>query len=495
MNDRLTLDRNDSTAVVSVRQIGLLAWMFAIAVSLAGLWSGSLHPWDEALSAERAREMLVTGDWLTPHFQYVPDFNKPPLYYWLTAIFFKLFGIDELTVRLGSALLALGCLALCQRAASRLGGTPAAGLLAMWLLASNPHWINLTREGRLDSGMALGMALCLALLLRRPKRPRDPWLAGVALGLAMLIKTPLALAILFPAALGLVIEGRWRDAWRRLALALAVAAAIALPWYGAQLALWGWTYVRQFFIGQHWSQFLNRFGRPEETPWYFLAQWAGRAPFSFAALVLAAVLAGRRRREERALAAWWLAAAMLLGTLSLSRVKYNHYLVLIYPFAAVCSAAAIGRAMRDRLAPPSRRWCHAALAFVSLALFFPYYRTKLDGAPDQKVLARAILKTEGPDARFLTFSMPVNCLLFYSKGRVYRANDSFLANEMQKLTVNGSPPLLVVAEKARVASVRAAAATIQPVPRITRVRSVGSLVLLRIEAADVIADRPPPSAP
>ena len=55
---------------------------------------------DEGRYAEIAREMLETGDFINPHLNYVKYFEKPPLFYWLTAWSIRFFGHNEKAVRM-----------------------------------------------------------------------------------------------------------------------------------------------------------------------------------------------------------------------------------------------------------------------------------------------------------------------------------------------------------------------------------------------------------
>ena len=60
---------------------------------------------DEPRYAWIARDMAESGDWITPRLYGKPWFEKPPLYYWSAALSFKLFGVNEATARLPSAVL------------------------------------------------------------------------------------------------------------------------------------------------------------------------------------------------------------------------------------------------------------------------------------------------------------------------------------------------------------------------------------------------------
>jgi 4-amino-4-deoxy-L-arabinose transferase-like glycosyltransferase len=85
-------------------------FVFAAFFFLYGIWDGSLYPWDEGYYGEAAREMAVEGlGWLTLHYNYQPFFEKPPLLIWLTALAYKVFGVNELAVRFWSALAGFGC--------------------------------------------------------------------------------------------------------------------------------------------------------------------------------------------------------------------------------------------------------------------------------------------------------------------------------------------------------------------------------------------------
>jgi len=68
------------------------------------LGGGSLAAWDEAIYAQVSKEMVQGGDWLTPHWEYTVWFEKPPLFMWITALFYRLFGVSEFWTRMPSAL-------------------------------------------------------------------------------------------------------------------------------------------------------------------------------------------------------------------------------------------------------------------------------------------------------------------------------------------------------------------------------------------------------
>src|SRR5579863_2214506 len=76
----------------------------AAIATLPGLGSGTLWDNSETAYGEVAREILITHDWAVMHFNTVPYFVQPPLYFWLAAAFSLLFGLSSFALRLPSAL-------------------------------------------------------------------------------------------------------------------------------------------------------------------------------------------------------------------------------------------------------------------------------------------------------------------------------------------------------------------------------------------------------
>src|SRR5437879_6518455 len=81
----------------------LAVWSFSYRLGAAPL----LDDPTEAEYAEVGREMLETGDWISPQLNYVLFLNKPPLTYWMIALSDRLFGVNEFASRLPSVLAGL----------------------------------------------------------------------------------------------------------------------------------------------------------------------------------------------------------------------------------------------------------------------------------------------------------------------------------------------------------------------------------------------------
>lgn len=245
-------------------------WLLAVvftAVYLGSLFSPALLDDADSTHAEAAREMFVTGDYVTLHVNGVRYLEKAPLPYWLVAASYHLFGVNEFATRLPMALsvMLLGILALAwgKRAFGERAGIyaglfvyTAAGvylftrilipdvLLSLLIAASLYCWLSASTDGG----------------------PAWKWYAGYAcIALGVLTKGLIALA--FPggtALLYLLITGEWRR-WRefRLLSGLLLFLMIAAPWHvlaglrntGGQ---GGHGFFWFYFVNEHWLRFLGR---------------------------------------------------------------------------------------------------------------------------------------------------------------------------------------------------------------------------------------------
>src|SRR3954469_9039278 len=115
---------------------------------------------DEGRNAEIAREMLASGDWVTPRLNGVNYFEKPPLVYWVTALSEKIFGLNEWAVRAVPALFALWGVLLTYAAARRLFD-PETGLAAAVVLGTSLLWFAIGHIPILDMAVSVMMARAL----------------------------------------------------------------------------------------------------------------------------------------------------------------------------------------------------------------------------------------------------------------------------------------------------------------------------------------------
>src|SRR5580704_1800440 len=214
------------------RQIAstFLALLLACIVLLPLLGHKPLTNWDEGIYAEISREMLSLGV-LIPHWNYQPWFEKPPLMLWITAAFFKVFGVTEFWARAGSALSGVGIVALLHAWLARKDA------LAAWLSTSILlgifGFLHVCRVGEMDVLLSLGCCIALCGLTAIHDRRLSGWyFFCVGLAIAMMAKGAASIVLIIAALLFAALE-RWnatrfgRFFWSGLLLFL----LIVLPWH------------------------------------------------------------------------------------------------------------------------------------------------------------------------------------------------------------------------------------------------------------------------
>src|SRR3984957_15481376 len=135
--------------------------LLAAVIYLPGLGRPALWEPDEGRYAEIAREMVVSGDYVTPRDDYELYFEKPPLVYWAEAVAIKVFGVDEFAVRLPAAMFSIGQVVITAALAEAMLGA-SAGFLAALALALSPLFFSLARFATLDPALAFFLTAALA---------------------------------------------------------------------------------------------------------------------------------------------------------------------------------------------------------------------------------------------------------------------------------------------------------------------------------------------
>lgn len=318
----------------------------------------------EPLFAEAARQMTVTGDWITPYFNGVTRFDKPPLIYWLMALGYHLVGVNSWGARIPSALtgtLLVGAVFwVCDRLVRSTASDPdlapearysrALPYLITAPLALNLQMIFFGRTGYSD--MLLNLCFGGSLLsffagyTATDRRSRVWGYLGfwILMALGVLTKGPVGLVLPGGIVLAFLLVTRQLKnvlremPWRWGAI---LFAAIALPWYG--LAYWvnGEVFIDAFF-GFHNLERFTQVVNHHSGPWYyhFVMVLVGFAPWSLAIpAAIGAVWAQRpwknpdRRQQLGLLAGIWF--VLELGFFTIAQTKYITYSLPSIPAAAI----------------------------------------------------------------------------------------------------------------------------------------------------------------
>jgi 4-amino-4-deoxy-L-arabinose transferase-like glycosyltransferase len=258
-------------------------WLFAgFLLVLTVIWFSSIdyrklaNP-DEGRYAEIPREMLHSGDWLTPRLNNIKYFEKPPLQYWITAALYKVFGFNEWTARLWVALTGLLGVVLTWFLGRRLWGTET-GVAAALVLLSSTYYIIFSNVLTLDMGFSFFMTLALvAYLMAQDSANNTPrgraWAmtTWVAASLAVLSKGFAGVALPLLALLAYTLMQRDFSAWRnlRIAIGLPLMLVIVTPWFvGVSVA--NPEFFKFFFVHEHLQRFASTAHHRTGSWWYFI---------------------------------------------------------------------------------------------------------------------------------------------------------------------------------------------------------------------------------
>jgi 4-amino-4-deoxy-L-arabinose transferase-like glycosyltransferase len=373
----------------SPRLLGAIAisWVFLVA-AIAFLWHlGSVGLIDETEPkfVEAARQMAITGDWITPYFNDATRFDKPPLIYWLMAIGFKTIGVNTWAARLPSALSAMVLVGLMfytlQNFAQNLGSFPQllhksptqshadqlektdtirrqlqpwlSATIASTILALTPQIIAWARTGVSDMlltasiGAAMLSFFCAYAHKDRPK-PQTLWYFAfyVFLALGTLDKGPVAIVLPGLAIIPfLLYVGNLRSVLResRLIPGTLLYLLITVPWFAAVTWVHGKAYTDTFFGHHNFERFTNVVDN-HAAPWYFyfVIVLAAFLPFSiYLPLAIARLKFWRRRfwqqqsrSQQLGLFAWfWFASVFIFFSISVT--KLPSYVLPLMPAAAI----------------------------------------------------------------------------------------------------------------------------------------------------------------
>src|ERR1700726_3611340 len=341
----------------------MLAVVFA-AVFLGSLFSPPLLDDADSTHAEAAREMFVTGDYVTLHVNGVRYLEKAPLPYWMVAFCYQIFGVNEFASRLPMALsvLLLGVLAVVW---GRRAFGERAGIYAGLMVYTSAGVFLFTRVLIPDVLLSLLIVASLYFFLTALESDERTWrwYAGYAcMALGVLTKGLIALA--FPggaAFLYLAVTGEWRR-WRefRLASGLTLFVLIAAPWHilaglrntGGQ---GGHGFFWFYFVNEHFLRFLGkRYPRDyNKLPWalYWSLHLVWLFPWSlYLPAAIRTTIDVRKKRNDnfaaRTRLLCWILAGLVLVFFAISTNQeyytfpaYLPLLILIADGVAQCERA------------------------------------------------------------------------------------------------------------------------------------------------------------
>jgi 4-amino-4-deoxy-L-arabinose transferase-like glycosyltransferase len=332
------LKRNRKTAST------FFAVLLACIVLLPLLGHKPLTNWDEGIYAEISREMLSFGP-LVPRWNYQPWFEKPPLMLWITAAFFKIFGVTEFWARAGSALSGVSIVALLH------GWLARRDILAAWLslgiLLGTFGFLHVCRVGEMDVLLSLGCCIALCGLSAIQDHQLSGWhLFWTGLAIALMTKGAACIVLIVAALLFATLE-RWNTTHlgKSFWLGFLLFLALVLPWHFYMFHRFGAGFLTEYLGFHVLARATHQIEEHNTRWWYYM--WVlliSAAPFVL--LYPFAIVDSFRHKELRS---WAIFALVVIGFFTIVQTRLPHYIAPAYPALALLTSVFLADRLREFL--------------------------------------------------------------------------------------------------------------------------------------------------
>ncbi len=453
-------------------------WLAAVSavLLLAPLRTGDLAGYDDAHYAEMAKETVLTGKWWDVSANGYAALEHPPLFVWVEAALFKVFGFSDAVDRLPSAVCGWAIILLVFWLARQMLGERTA-VLAMAVMCGSLYFLKYAARGMTDVPFTF---LCLASLcgwLLGEENPRWYLLAGLCAGLAQITRGLMGIALPLAFVIDAAVNRR-KPPFGFAAAATALAFVPAVAWYATQFSLHGTGFLpvhmawldREAFgeLSPAWRRYT---GAPEYL-WMITKSYWPWLPFLVAGLVTAIRQKSMTGVRGLRLLLIWIAVVFVLCAAAKSRVL--RYMLPAYPAFAILSAIGL-----ERLVPPAYIWkglrVLAAVGAIASVAITVFPRKTAQAAEIRPIAQAATLATpEGSRIAFYDAGQPrfdeTNQLLWYGD----RYLDILLTPEQLRASLSEPAPRVYVVDRETYRNLFQSRRPHQVV------RAIGHLVCLRL---------------
>jgi 4-amino-4-deoxy-L-arabinose transferase-like glycosyltransferase len=392
---------------------------------------GNISRWDEYFTLERSSNFLNKNDWLTVYTNQIPNFNKPPLQYWITAILIKncdnlIFALRYWSYFFGLALLAsVGLLAYAINPKK-----PYVIPTAILIMSGSSLLWRYSISAMLDTGAAFFTTLTIASFIIALRNPKWWYVTSVAIGFGTLQKSPLTLAVallLFSLLIAtnkiysISIKNIFSNVHFKYSTILMIL--LTTPWPLIQIIRYGKKYTKQAFIYQVYNRFIPTSDISDiQTQWW---QWIIRDDFLlWIPSIIAALFLIFYKKIEYAIPLFTFIAFSAIMTMASGEI-HQRYILQILPILVAGFTVLLSEFMSNK----------ASLLGGAIVLTF------FAGQPFQT--AASLELDNNPQAQYLPYlrefaqslkddETPIRCFWGKNRGKIFPGAFHYYASNGRK---------------------------------------------------------------
>jgi len=394
--------------------------LFSTLLIFSKLGGNGLANYDDCYYAQKAKEILQTGNWMTLHYNHAPSFDNPPFFIWLVSISFSVFGVSEYSAKLPSALMGVMTILLVYFLAKKLFNAWI-GFFSSFILTTTSIFVKYSRHVMMDVTLTFFVCLSMfSLILSLRRNPRYFLLWGISIGICILIKSVLGLFPWIITVIYLLITKRWKIVFNGYFLTgCFLSALIGSSWFLHQYGNYGSTFVNVHF---GWLIFERGFSL-QPQPWYYhlsylydlLRYYWPWLPL----LVLGFTKLSKRtlKSDENAIfLLLWMTTIIAVMSVMMSRKIW--YIMPIFPATAIISGYALFALLNGQGRVVFAKGCFGLGIIAMILITATPIQIESQREKDVRMIAPYIEHLADQNAKIIAFRKDYhglnNALLFYS---------------------------------------------------------------------------------
>lgn len=409
-----------------------------------GLGSTHLIPWDEAIYAKVAKNMVLSGNYLDPHWW--PNllwFEKPPLLMWFMSFFINLFGLSSWAVRLPSAIFGFLTVLLTYKFGTKLYNKTV-GVIAGLVLVTTFQFLYYSRAAMMDVSLTFFVTLALYYYWNAGLTLKNRYwiLSGLSIGFGVMIKGVvgfLPFLVIAVHQLILIFSKKQKldmNLVKGMTLSAFASLVIFMPWHIYMYIKFGYPFI-QNYIGYHVLERATHGIEDKGRPWYWyftvlkvsMRIWYVALLVAFPVSLLTTFTSIRKfviKNTPFGLYSYMkdlfivVYAVTIFAFFAIAKSKLVWYIIPIYPATSIIVGLFIERIVR-LLAPKSiiKKSLILYLIFV-VGLFYLFLEKKLVYTGDLTYKQAELIQEKdlkyGVESKLYADRIELPLLLYYSDG-------------------------------------------------------------------------------